>query len=55
MRHRLTGNVNVALAFGLLQFASTFVLAWLYSRHSRGVLDPLREQVAAGAEPEVDR
>ena len=29
------GNINVALVFGLLQFVSTFLIAWLYSRHAR--------------------
>jgi uncharacterized membrane protein (DUF485 family) len=51
MRHRLIGNVNVALVFGVLQFASTFLLARRYSRYSRAVLDPLRAQVAADAGP----
>jgi uncharacterized membrane protein (DUF485 family) len=35
------GNINVAVVFGLLQFASTFVIAFLYSRHARSALDPL--------------
>jgi uncharacterized membrane protein (DUF485 family) len=55
MRHRLAGNINVALVFGLLQFASTFFLAWRYSRYSRRVLDPLRAQVAADAKSGGDR
>jgi uncharacterized membrane protein (DUF485 family) len=55
MRHRLAGNINVALVFGVLQFASTFFLAWRYSRYSRRVLDPLRAQVAADAESGGDR
>ena len=55
MRHKLAGNINVALVFGVLQFASTFFLAWCYSRYSRGVLDPLRAQVAAGPESGGDR
>jgi uncharacterized membrane protein (DUF485 family) len=55
LRYRLTGNINVALVFGVLQFAATFFLAWYYSRYSRRVLDPLRERVAADAEPEGDR
>lgn len=50
MRHRLAGSVNVALVFGMLQFASTFVLARRYSRYSREVLDPLRRQIAGDAE-----
>jgi uncharacterized membrane protein (DUF485 family) len=55
MRHRLAGNINVALVFGVLQFASTFFLAWRYSRYSRRVLDPLRAQVAADAGSGGDR
>jgi uncharacterized membrane protein (DUF485 family) len=50
MSRRLVGNVNVALVFGILQFASTFVLAWRHARYSREVLDPLAEQVVADAE-----
>ncbi|MFC4035022.1 DUF485 domain-containing protein [Streptomyces polygonati] len=35
MAHRLTGDFNVALAAGLAQFASTFLLTWAYARHAR--------------------
>ena len=35
------GNVNVAVVFGLLQFLSTFAIAYLYSRHATKALDPL--------------
>ena len=55
MGYRLAGNINVALVFGVLQFVATFFLAWRYSRYSRRVLDPLRERVAADAEPGGDR
>jgi uncharacterized membrane protein (DUF485 family) len=41
MDTKVVGNVNVALVFGLLQFATTFILAWLYSRFSTARLDPL--------------
>src|SRR5690348_16241464 len=41
MDTKVVGNVNVALVFGLLQFATTFLLAWLYSRYSTARLDPL--------------
>jgi uncharacterized membrane protein (DUF485 family) len=47
---RPAGGVEVALAFGLLQFAVTFLLARRYTRYSRRVLDPLRAQVAADAD-----
>ena len=41
MSHKLVGNINVALVFGLLQFVTTFALAYLYSRFSTARLDPL--------------
>ncbi|MEV5710719.1 DUF485 domain-containing protein [Actinoallomurus sp. NPDC052274] len=53
MAYRVIGNVNVALVCGLLQFASTFVLAWRYSRYARAVLDPLAAQIAADADERV--
>ena len=45
MAHKLVGNINVALVFGLLQFVTTFLLAWLYSRFSASRLDPLAGQL----------
>ena len=53
MAYRLVGNVNVALVFGVLQFASAFVLAWRYTRYARQVLDPLAAQIVADAEERV--
>jgi len=48
------GNINVALVFGLLQFVSTFAIAYLYSRHASKALDPLatrlRERFEHGSE-----
>jgi uncharacterized membrane protein (DUF485 family) len=41
MAIKVVGNINVALIFGLLQFVTTFGLAWLYSRFSNARLDPL--------------
>jgi uncharacterized membrane protein (DUF485 family) len=45
MSTKVVGNVNVALVFGLLQFATTFLLAWLYSRFSTAKLDPLARSI----------
>lgn len=45
MGHKLVGNINVALVFGLLQFATTFALAWVYSNYSTKHLDPLARQL----------
>ena len=41
MGTKVVGNINVALVFGLLQFVTTFVLAWLYARFANRELDPL--------------
>ncbi|WP_420035957.1 DUF485 domain-containing protein [Streptomyces sp. cg28] len=35
MAQQVTGAVNVAMVAGLGQFASTFLLTWLYVRHAR--------------------
>lgn len=40
------GNINIALIFGLLQFASTFLIAILYARHANKALDPTAETLA---------
>ncbi|MFD3808448.1 DUF485 domain-containing protein [Streptomyces sp. NPDC058611] len=40
MGAKLFGNINVGLVLGLAQFATTFLIAWLYSRHAATRLDP---------------
>ena len=45
MSKEVWGNVNVALVFGLLQFVTTFLLAWVYSRYSTNRLDPLARRL----------
>ncbi|GAW50297.1 MULTISPECIES: DUF485 domain-containing protein [unclassified Nocardioides] len=45
MSHQLVGNINVALVFGLLQFVTTFLLAWVYSSYSTNRLDPLARKL----------
>ena len=45
MNAKVVGNINVALVFGLLQFVTTFLIAWLYSRYSNANLDPLARQL----------
>jgi uncharacterized membrane protein (DUF485 family) len=47
MSTKVVGNVNIALVFGLLQFVTTFGLAWLYSRYSNARLDPLARELDA--------
>ncbi|WP_144127184.1 DUF485 domain-containing protein [Catellatospora sichuanensis] len=41
----LFGNINVALVFGLLQFVTTFLIAWLYARYADRKLDPVAEDL----------
>ena len=48
---KLIGNINVALVFGLLQFVSTFLIAWFYARYAAAKLDPLADDIHA----ELDR
>lgn len=45
MSTKVVGNLNVALVFGLLQFVTTFALAWVYSRYSTARLDPLAREL----------
>jgi uncharacterized membrane protein (DUF485 family) len=54
MNTKLFGNINVALVFGLLQFLSTFVIAYLYSRHARRRLDPTADELVARYRKAVD-
>lgn len=46
------GNINVAFVLGVLQFLTTFFIAWLYERHSSRHLDApseaLRDTVEKG-------
>jgi uncharacterized membrane protein (DUF485 family) len=42
---KLVGNINVALVLGLLQFVSTFLIAWYYARYAAERLDPLADQI----------
>lgn len=37
---KVAGNINVAFVLGVLQFVTTFVIMWLYERHSSKKLDP---------------
>ncbi|HWG97817.1 MAG TPA: DUF485 domain-containing protein [Pilimelia sp.] len=47
---KLIGNINVALVFGLLQFVSTFGIAWLYARYAGRRLDPVADRLRAELE-----
>jgi uncharacterized membrane protein (DUF485 family) len=47
---KVIGNINVALVFGLLQFVTTFLIAWWYARYAGRVLDPQAEELKAHVE-----
>ena len=49
---KVIGNINVALILGLLQFASTFLIAWYYSRYAAQKIDPLADEIRAEQERE---
>ncbi len=61
MGTEVIGNVNVALVFGLLQFASTFLIAVWSARYMNRNVDPLARQIEkryndeAGGGVEVSR
>jgi uncharacterized membrane protein (DUF485 family) len=45
MDTKVVGHLNVAFFFGLLQFVSTFLIAWAYSRYANRKLDPLAREL----------
>ena len=45
MATKLFGNINVAYVFGLLQFVSTFVIAFIYSRYADKHFDPTADRI----------
>jgi uncharacterized membrane protein (DUF485 family) len=53
MNTQVIGHINVALIFGLLQFASTFFLAWLYGRYMFRRVDPLARELEARYDAEI--
>ncbi|MET9800077.1 DUF485 domain-containing protein [Streptomyces sp. NPDC006368] len=53
MGTKLFGNINVALALGLAQFLTTFLIAWFYSRHAAEKLDPKAEAIKSRMEADL--
>ena len=47
MSIKVFGHINIAILFGLLQFASTFFIAWLYGRYMDKQVDPLARELKA--------
>jgi len=50
MKTQVIGNINVALIFGLLQFLTTFLIAWLYAWYAVKRVDPLARELRARIE-----
>jgi len=50
MGTKVVGNINVALIFGLLQFVTTFLIAWMYSRFAARRLDPVSDKIRSEIE-----
>jgi uncharacterized membrane protein (DUF485 family) len=52
MSEQVFGHVNVALIFGILQFVSTFLIAWLYARYMNNNVDELAHELDVRYEEE---
>ena len=55
MSTQVVGNINVALVFGLLQFVTTFLIAWLYARYMNSNVDPIARELEGGYTKKVAR
>ncbi|MEU0374474.1 DUF485 domain-containing protein [Streptomyces sp. NPDC006283] len=53
MGAKVFGHINVAFVFGLAQFATTFLIAWLYSRHAAAKLDPQADAIKSRMEADA--
>ena len=47
MATKVVGHINIALVFGVLQFVSTFLIAWLYGRYMNDRVDPIGRDLKA--------
>ncbi|MFV0130548.1 DUF485 domain-containing protein [Streptomyces sp. HMX112] len=54
MGTRLFGNINVAMALGLGQFLTTFLIAWFYSRFAADRLDPKARAIKSRMESRME-
>jgi uncharacterized membrane protein (DUF485 family) len=55
MAHKLVGNINVALVFGILQFVTTFAIAYWYAKYSARRTDPIADSLRDEYEQEIER
>jgi uncharacterized membrane protein (DUF485 family) len=53
MDTKIVGHINVALVFGILQFVSTFLIAWLYGRYMNDKVDPIARELNERYEAEM--
>ena len=53
MSTKVVGQINVALVFGILQFVSTFLIAWLYGRYMDAKVDPIARELEKRYEDEL--
>jgi len=56
MSTKLLGEINIAYVLGLLQFISTFVIAFVYSRYAEKHFDPTADAIRhrlEGTEPDA--
>jgi uncharacterized membrane protein (DUF485 family) len=53
MAIKVLGNINMALVLGLLQFVSTFGIAWAYARFAEKRLDPLADEIRHEVEGKI--
>jgi uncharacterized membrane protein (DUF485 family) len=53
MNTQVVGNINVALVFGILQFVSTFLIAFAYGRYMNQRVDPLARELDERYEAEI--
>jgi uncharacterized membrane protein (DUF485 family) len=53
MAINVLGNINMALVLGLLQFVSTFGIAWAYARFAEKRLDPLADEIRHEVEGKI--
>lgn len=52
---KIVGNINLAFVLGVLQFVTTFLIMWLYERHSSKKLDPAGEAIRSKVEKELSK
>jgi uncharacterized membrane protein (DUF485 family) len=53
MGTKVVGNINIALVFGLLQFVSTFLIAWFYARYTERRVDPIADRLKVQVEDDA--